>query len=221
MSDRPQPEKPKRRIATAVGLALVAGIALGAAGVYVGRTASGNATAANCPANETLREALDASARGEVAAVRTLDRPFDATAIAFKDADGREKRLADFAGRSLLVNVWATWCVPCRAEMPALDRLEKERGGADFAVVPISVDLGSDEKPKRFYADANLAALPLLRDETMGVFNGLRERGVAIGLPVSLLVDGAGCARAAIAGPAEWASPDGFAMIDALRGKGS
>jgi thiol-disulfide isomerase/thioredoxin len=222
MSDREVPERRGiRRVVPLVALALLAGAALGAAGVYVAETRSGNASAADCPLDDGLRRAIDTAAKGEVAAVRPLDEPFDATGIAFKDGEGREKRVADYAGRSLLLNLWATWCVPCRAEMPALDALERQRGGRDFAVLPVNVDLGSDEKPKGFYAEANLTALPFLRDATMGVFNDLKAKGITIGLPVSLLVDARGCARAAITGPAEWASPDGIGLIDVLKGKGA
>ncbi len=213
------PARPRRRrLAPLLGLALAGGAILGGAGVYVGQSGPGNAaTAANCPANPRLAQAIDAAARGEVAAVRPLDAPFDARAIAFTDETDTAKRVADFSGKTLLVNVWATWCVPCRAEMPALDRLQRERGGADFAVVPVSVDLGDAEKPKRFYEETGLTSLPLYRDETMGVFNDMKAKGIGIGLPLSLIVDGEGCARAAITGPAEWASPDAFNLIDAVR----
>lgn len=220
MSDGERQDKPKRRrIAALAGLALVAGLVLGSLGIYVGETRSGNApeTAANCPADAGLARAIDAAAKGEVAAVRPLDEPFDAGGMAFKDAEGATKRIADFSGRTLLMNLWATWCVPCRAEMPALDALERRKGGADFAVLPVNVDLGPPEKPRGFYAEANLRALPFFRDETMGVFNDLKAKGVTIGLPVSLLIDARGCVRAVITGPAEWASPDAFALIDALK----
>ncbi|KAB0677023.1 thiol:disulfide interchange protein TlpA [Aureimonas leprariae] len=220
MSDRGSEASAKtrgRRIVSLVALSLVAGAAVGAVGVYVAETRSGNAAAANCPLDDGLKQAIDAAARGEVAAVHALDAPFDARTIAFKDGSGAAKRVADYAGKSLLLNLWATWCVPCRAEMPALDALERQKGGTDLAVLPVNVDVGGDEKPKDFYAETNLTALPFLRDETMGVFNDLKGQGLAIGLPVSLLVDKAGCARAAITGPAEWASPDGLALIDVLK----
>jgi thiol-disulfide isomerase/thioredoxin len=185
-------------------------------------TRSGNeALSANaCPPDEAFRTALDEGARGEVAGVQPLDEPFDASAIAFKDGDETSVRLGGLAGRTLLVNLWATWCVPCRAEMPALDALERERGDEAFAVVPINVDLGSPEKPRAFYADTGLSHLPFYRDETMGVFNDLKARGLALGLPVTLLVDPAGCARGILSGPAEWASPDALRLIDGLVGLG-
>ncbi|KQT85836.1 TlpA disulfide reductase family protein [Aurantimonas sp. Leaf443] len=201
-----------------VGIAaLVAGIVAGGAVLYVIETRSGNETASACPLSATLSAALNERARGEVAAVQVLERPFDASTIAFKDENGRATTLGAFKGSTLLVNLWATWCVPCRQEMPALEALETAEGGEDFAVVPINVELGSDEKPKAFYAETGLTALPFYRDETMGVFNDLKRQGVALGLPVSLVVGPDGCARAAINGPAEWASEDAVRLIEAVR----
>jgi thiol-disulfide isomerase/thioredoxin len=227
-AESPNPSPPlrpaRRRGLVGIGLAALALGALSGAGVlYVMETRSGNegASARACPLDEGVRQALDEGARGEVAGVQPLDEPFDASAIAFKDGDDKPVRLGDLAGRTLLVNLWATWCVPCRAEMPALDALERERGDDAFAVVPINVDLGAPEKPKAFYTDAGLAHLPFYRDETMGVFNDLKTKGLALGLPVTLLVDPAGCARALLSGPAEWASPDALKLIDALKGLGA
>lgn len=225
--ESPNPSSPpprrRRRVLFGVGLAALALGALSGAGVlYVMETRSGNEamSAANCPADEAARAALDADARGEVAAVQALDTPFDATEIAFKDGEGKPATLGDFTGKTLLVNLWATWCVPCRAEMPALDALERERGDEAFAVVPINVDLGEPGKPKAFYAETGLTSLGFYRDETMGVFNDLKTRGLALGLPVTLLVDSAGCARGVLSGPAEWASPDALRLIDGLKGLG-
>lgn len=219
MSDGEKAAPRRRGFTKIVGAALVAGILAGVLGIYVIATGSGNRTASSaaCPAEEGGRQAVMAAAQGEVAAVVALDEPFDASAIAFTDGGGTPLTLAAFSGKTLLVNLWAVWCVPCRAEMPALDALEAAEGGDDFAVVPINIDLGSVEKPKAFYAEIGLNALPLFRDETMGVFNDLKAKGVALGLPVSLLVDRRGCARAVLTGPAEWASPDAVRLIEAMK----
>lgn len=219
MSEEKRPAK--QGYGTIAGVALAAGLLVGAAGIYVTRIGSGNrAASAGCPANAALAEALATAAHGEVAAVAPVAAPFDVSAMAFKDGEGKPVSVADFAGKTLLVNLWATWCVPCRAEMPSLDALQRREGGEDFTVLPINVDVGSPDKPKAFYADAKLTALPFFRDETMGVFNDLKKEGVTIGLPVSLLVDPKGCARAAVAGPADWASPDGIGLIEAMKKNG-
>lgn len=206
-----------RRLLGIAGLALVFGIVAGVGVLYVTEGGSGNAVTAACPLDETFVAAVDGNATGEVAAVRALEAPFDARAIGFKDADGKDVSLADFAGKTLLVNVWATWCVPCRAEMPALDALERQQGGEDFAVVPVSVDMGDIDKPKKFYVETNLQSLPLYHDGTLSTFNDLKSKGVTLGLPVSLIVAPDGCARGVITGPAEWASPDAIRLIEAVK----
>ncbi|WP_062232130.1 thiol:disulfide interchange protein TlpA [Aureimonas sp. N4] len=224
MSDLPSqpPQTPKRGTKGIVGLALLAGVLAGALGVYVMETRSGNASVAGtCPLKDGLRQSLDKAAHGEVAAVALLDQPIDVSHLAFKDANGQATSLGAMKGQSLLVNLWATWCAPCRAEMPALDELEKTAGDESFAVVPINIDMGDVAKPKGFYEETKLTALPFFRDETMGVFNELKKASVAVGLPVTLLVDAEGCAQAAINGPAHWSSPDALALVDVLKGAGS
>ena len=92
-------------------------------------------------------------------------------------------------GKTVLLNLWATWCAPCRDEMPALDALQKEMGGDDFEVVAVNVDTGDDTKPRKFLAETGVAALAYYRDNTLGLFNELKQRGLALGLPVTLLID--------------------------------
>jgi thiol-disulfide isomerase/thioredoxin len=117
------------------------------------------------------------------------------------------------SGKVLLVNLWATWCAPCREEMPALDELQKDMGSERFEVVAISVDRGDIEKPKGFLDEIGIEALNFYRDNSMGVFNDLKRKGIGLGLPVTVLVDEDGCAIAQMNGPAEWASDDAKALI--------
>lgn len=126
--------------------------------------------------------------------------------------------LGNLAGKTLLVNLWATWCAPCRAEMPALDELQAELGGEDFEVVAINVDTGSDEKPRKFLGEIGIKSLGYYRDDTIGVFNDLKRRSLALGLPVTLLVDESGCLIANMNGPAEWASDDAKSLVRAAMG---
>ncbi len=123
--------------------------------------------------------------------------------------------LAAFKGKVALVNLWATWCNPCREEMPALDRLQAALGGADFAVVPVSIDIGDPARPAAFLEKIGVKNLPLYTDRTTKIFESLKSRGLAIGLPVTVLLDRNGCQLGHINGPAEWDSTDGKRLIEA------
>jgi thiol-disulfide isomerase/thioredoxin len=123
--------------------------------------------------------------------------------------------IADHAGKTVLLNLWATWCAPCRAEMPALDALQKEKGGDAFEVVAVNVDTGDDAKPKKFLKEIGVETLGYYRDATMGLFNEAKKRGLALGLPVTMLIDGEGCLIAHMNGPAEWSSPDAKRLVEA------
>ena len=135
------------------------------------------------------------------------------------DAAEKPVTLADFAGKTLLVNFWASWCVPCRAEMPALDRLAAAENDADFMVLPINLDLGSGgrDKARAFLDEGNWANLPLYADSSFEAFKQLQTSGVALGLPSTLLIDKKGCEIGVLQGPAEWDSPDGINVIEALK----
>lgn len=204
-------------------LAAVAGVVAGAAAVYVTNSANGNnadapgvaAEADRCPAKQDFAQAVSAAAVGEVAAMLPASPPQSLRGLAFKAPDGTSTTLADFAGKTVLMNLWATWCAPCRAEMPALDALQKKRGGEDFEVVAVNVDTGDDTKPKRFLADTGVEALAYYRDNTLALFNDLKRRSLALGLPVTLLIDGDGCLLSHMNGPAEWDSTDALRLIDA------
>ena len=136
--------------------------------------------------------------------------------LAFEDADGKPRKLSDWRGKTVLVNLWATWCVPCRKEMPALDSLQAKLGGKDFEVVadqhrhPRSRK--AEELPERGQSDPARLFQPTRKPR---FFRILRAIGKALGMPTSVLVDGQGCEIATIAGPAEWASDDAIKLIKA------
>ena len=142
--------------------ALVAGALAGAVAVYVRESGSGNnepqpvAAAAVgkddavCAAKTERAKKVAAAATGQVAALLPADPPQSLKTLAFNGPDGKARTLADRTGRTVLVNLWATWCAPCRAEMPALDALQKEKGSDKFEVMAINVDTGDDTKPKAF-----------------------------------------------------------------------
>ncbi len=177
------------------------------------------ASALDCPAaSQALAAKLHPLARGDAAAVAVASDPQIAAALAFERPDGSKTSLADFRGRALLVNLWATWCVPCRAEMPALDRLQATMGGRDFEVVAVNVDTARLERRGAFLDGIGVKALARYADPSGDAFETLRRDGKALGLPASLLIDRDGCEVAAVAGPLKWDSPDAAALIGALKG---
>ncbi|MDI7923555.1 thiol:disulfide interchange protein TlpA [Ferirhizobium litorale] len=204
-----------------VAIAALAGVVAGAAAVYVKGTGSGNggaetaAVSGECAASKDRVAAIAPFARGEVAALAAADQPRRLQMPGFKAADDKEINLDAFAGKAVLVNLWATWCVPCREEMPALNALQQQLGGDKFAVVAINIDTGGDEKPKTFLSETGVDALGFYRDQTMGVFNVLKKEGLAFGLPATFLLDEKGCLIGSMNGPAAWDSDDAKALINA------
>ncbi|CAN7496169.1 thiol:disulfide interchange protein TlpA [Rhizobium sp. LjRoot258] len=200
-----------------IGIAAIAGIIAGAAAVYIREAGSGNGGAqtasGECAAAKDVAARISPLLKGQVAAMVAADEHRKLTTIAFKGADGKPMTLDNFTGKTVLFNLWATWCVPCREEMPALNALEKELGSDRFQVVPVNIDTGDDEKPKAFLSEIGVDALKLYRDNTIEVFNSLKKKGLAFGLPVTLLIDDKGCLISAMNGPAAWDSEDAKALI--------
>jgi thiol-disulfide isomerase/thioredoxin len=126
------------------------------------------------------------------------------SSIKFEDEAGQARSLTDVKGKIVVLNIWATWCVPCRKEMPALDRLQVALGGPDFEVVPVSIDRGGIDVVRKFYADIGVRSLAMYVDKSGQI---LREVG-AVGLPTTLLIDGAGNEIGRVVGPAEWDAPE-------------
>ncbi len=205
-----------------VAIAAVAGILAGAVAVYVKQTTSGNGTevadAAQCAASVGKAASLKPFAAGEVAALVAAADPRVIAGLSFKDQADKDLTLADFAGKTVLLNLWATWCVPCREEMPALNALQEAEGSDRFQVLAINIDTGAADKPKAFLDETGVDALGLYRDASMGVFNTLKKEGLAFGLPATLLIDGKGCLLGAMNGPAAWDSDDAKALIRAAVG---
>jgi thiol-disulfide isomerase/thioredoxin len=154
-------------------------------------------------------------AHGEVAALTMAATPLRLPDLAFEDGSGKPRKLSDFRGKTVLLNLWATWCVPCRKEMPALDELQGKLGGKDFEVVAVNIDTRDPEKPKNFLKEANLNRLAFFSDQKAKVFQDLKNVGRALGMPTSVLVDAQGCEIGTIAGPAEWAGEDAIKLIKA------
>jgi len=210
-----------------VFIVAIAVITLGT-GIYVmfannsntnGASASGENREAACKLSVERGKSVEASAQGDVAAFRSLEDPLDMLGkISFKNIDGKLKTLADWQGRTVLLNLWATWCPPCREEMPWLEELEVTKGSDKFQVVPVSIDQGSQDKPLDFLRSINIEKMPFMQDSTMNAFQNLRKKGVALGMPTTLLVDTNGCAMGVLNGPAHWASDDAKKLIDSALG---
>jgi len=198
----------------------IAGVIVGLAGVYGIATLTRNAGGDKaCRPAVELAEKLAPLARGEVAAVNVAKSPLRVPNLAFQDASGKPLSLQNWRGRTVLLNLWATWCIPCRKEMPALDALEQQLGGPGFEVVAINIDTRDLDKPKGWLQDVGVRKLNYYADPTARAFQDLKAVGRAFGMPTTLLVDPQGCEIGTIAGPAEWASGDAIKLVKAALGQ--
>lgn len=209
-----------------IALAALLGAVAGGFAVYVkggldGNNAPAVATTASvapaaddgCADRAAEAKKVGAAATGGVAAMLAADPPRSMAALAFDGPDGKRLTLADFKGKTIVFNLWATWCPPCRAEMPSLDRLQDRMGGGDFEVVSVNVDTGDKAKPEKFLQETGVVHLAHYRDPSLDLFNDLKKEGLALGLPVTLLIDGEGCLIAHMNGPAEWAGDDATRLV--------
>ncbi|PWE29856.1 TlpA family protein disulfide reductase [Maritimibacter sp. 55A14] len=130
----------------------------------------------------------------------------------YVDGDGRDLTLADFHGRVVLLNIWATWCAPCREEMPTLDALQARLGGDDFHVLPLSIDRAGLRPVRRFYDEIGIRHLDMYLAEDI---RAMAAFAVA-GLPTTILIDRQGFELGRLAGPAEWDSARNVALFEAI-----
>lgn len=198
----------------------IAGVVVGLAGVYgiatLTRNAGGDAT---CRPAVALASKIAPFAHGEVAAVNVAKSPLKIPDLAFQDAAGKQLTLEHWRGRTVLLNLWATWCVPCRKEMPALDALEQRLSGPEFEVVAVNIDTRDAEKPRAWLKEVGVTKLAYYADPSARTFQDLKAIGRAFGMPTTLLIDPHGCEIGTINGPAEWASDDAIKLIRAALGQ--
>jgi thiol-disulfide isomerase/thioredoxin len=185
------------------------------AGVYGIAHRRSNPADAVCQAAVNTAKRITPLVHGEVAALSPAQTPFRLPNLAFKDAQGRDVMLADWRGRGILLNLWATWCVPCRREMPALDALQAILGGPDFQVVAVNIDTRDPQKPLAFLKEVGITHLAYYSDPSARIFEDLKAAGKAFGMPTTVLIDRSGCEIGTMAGPAEWASDEGVKLVHA------
>jgi thiol-disulfide isomerase/thioredoxin len=138
------------------------------------------------------------------------DTPVPVPDVAFSDETGAARSLTDFRGKFVLLNIWATWCVPCRTEMPTLDRLQGLLGGPDFEVVALSIDRSGPEVVRRFFDEIGVQCLAVNIDTSSRAAFSLG----AVGLPATLLINRDGMEVGRLIGPAEW---DAEEMVSVLK----
>jgi len=196
-----------RRSPTLIAIAM-AGLLAVAAGIYlIGSGERKPEAPAAAPAGKVTREL----AKGSLTAFVVKARRLPVADVKFTDAEGRAKSLREWHGRVVLVNLWATWCAPCRTEMPSLAALEQQLGSKDFEVVAVSLDRKGAEAAGAFLKDTGATNLALYLDSSAASLDQLQ----AIGLPASVLVDREGNEIGRMLGPADWSSPEALALIRA------
>ncbi len=182
----------------------VAARATAAGATAVGETGEGSGA-------ELSGSAVNPLSRGQMAAFRFHSAPQAVPELTFVDEAGATRRLQDWKGKVVLLNLWATWCAPCRKEMPALDRLQKALGSDAFEVVALSVDRTGIEGAKKFLEQINVEALKLYVDPTSRATSLLK----AVGMPTTLLIDKEGRELGRLTGPAEWDGDDAKHLVQA------
>lgn len=169
---------------------------------------------ANLGATSAMAADLAALKQGEMARLVVFEAPLPTPDLPFLDETGAERRLSEFRGKVVLLNLWATWCAPCRKEMPSLERLQTEMGGETFQVVTLATGRNNPAKIAEFFEQAGVSHLPRFTDASQSI---ARAMGV-VGLPVSVLIDAEGREVARLIGGAEWDSPEAKALIAAQIG---
>ncbi len=217
MAERTKPSSARRWIVLAImAVAITGAIALYASSRETGKFATMIGSNNSCAAKVDDAQRVGQAARGAVAAMLPADPPKPVSDLKFFGPKGESLSIAAFTGKTVILNLWAIWCPPCRAEMPALDRLQQSLAGEAFEVVTVNIDTGDQNAPRDFLNEIGVTHLSFYRDPTIGIFNELKARGIALGLPVTMLIDPQGCLLGYMNGPAEWDSKDARHLIEAV-----
>jgi len=202
----------KKALVIAFGAALAAALAFA---VLYGTKGPGGNQAQACAGTEKVLASMKPLAKGEVAAVQVPKASQIIPDLAFAGPDGQATSLSALKGKTLLVNLWATWCVPCREEMPALDKLQAQYGGERFEVVAVNIDTTRLDRRHTFLREGGVSHLNFYADPSADLYKILQKAHGVTGLPTTFLIDSKSCLLGAMAGGADWASPDAFALIEA------
>ncbi|UXN06413.1 TlpA disulfide reductase family protein [Bartonella sp. HY761] len=171
----------------------------------------------SCALNEQKLSSLKKSRSGEFTNVIMAQDPFYAGDLTFKNADGKEVKVSDFKGQTVFLNLWATWCGPCREEMPDIAKVQDKKADDSLAVVAVNVDKQEDSYVHDFLKEYKADNLPFYRDTSMAIFYKLRREGLALGLPTTLIIDKDGCLTASLIGSAPWGDADAMKFIDKVK----
>ena len=163
-------------------------------------------------ANAAVAQDLSGYLTGEMRGLVVHDTPVEASSLPYLRMDETEGALADYAGQYVVLNFWATWCAPCREEMPSLQNLQAQLGSDDFAVVTLATGRNPPQAIRRFFDEIGVDALPQHRDINQQI---AREMGV-FGLPITVILNPEGQEIARLRGDAHWDSPEAIALIEAL-----
>jgi thiol-disulfide isomerase/thioredoxin len=143
---------------------------------------------------------------------QVFESPKALPATSFAGADGQAATLSSFAGKVVVLDFWATWCTPCRAEFPQLDHLQEQLGGRGLVVVPVSLDRKGQPVVDKFYHELSISRLASFLDPQSAAANILGVRG----LPTTVIIDRQGREAARIEGPVDWTGPAAQALLNRL-----
>ncbi|MBI1260553.1 MAG: redoxin family protein [Rhizobiales bacterium] len=207
-------ETSSRQSTPKIAMLIAVVVVLAVAGVYliIGQMGNGgDKSATRLTPDEQLSESLRSFAVGEMAKFTPTQGTPLVPDIAFEDGEGKVLHMTDFKGKTVLLNLWATWCGPCREEMPALDALQARLGSDDFEVVALSTDSKGLELARSFHQETGIKNLRLFNEPTSKASFVYK----AFGLPTTILISPDGHELGRLVGPAHWDTAEAEALINA------
>lgn len=196
---------------------LVLAASMSAVGLFLygmmGPSGKEEAQTNDCAAWASKAQTISQAAHGEVAAFTTPAGIKKFTDLSFERPDARPLHLSDFKGKWVLLNIWATWCVPCREEIPALDQLQQKLGNDRFEVVTLNIDTAKLERRAAFFKQVGVKNLTLYAHSSANIFQILRREGKVLGLPTTFLLSPDLCHIGTMQGGGNWASEEAFTLI--------